>query len=225
VQSLDVDMYITCPKTSKAPIALADAVGVHIVSMPLTRHGIDGFVASWAAVLTRSGTPAYDILRGGASVVGSTGQALAAEEICRQPGDRCNVTIVIPAGSCSSSAGMLSGLTLLDSPHGAIAVSTNREIDECQDVLLNLIKGVIEPLVGAQFWAEERLTLIDDVDSVIIEDMNDAEAALMPGGIMTGGPYGPATSTVLMRAGWDQTASTVVWLHTGCAVALPQICV
>ena len=228
VHGLDVEIYIPGPITANASLTLAEVAGAQIVSMPLTRHEIDDFVASRAAELTKSGTPAYGIPRGGATVIGSIGYALAAEEISRQLADRSDVSIVIPAGSCSSAAGLLAGLTLLDSPHRVIAVSTNREINECRDVLLNLSAGVIELLGGAQSRAEDRLTLIDRVDSLNVEDMNvedmnNVEAALKYGGLIAADHYGPATLTELMRAARDQAASTVVWWHTGGALALPQI--
>ena len=223
MHGLDVEIYIPGPITSNASIALAEAAGAQIVSVPLTRHEIDGFVANRAADLTKSGTPAYGIPRGGATVIGSIGYALAAEEISRQLGDRSDVRIVIPAGSCASAAGLLAGLTLLDSPHRVIAVSTNREIDECRDVLLNLSEEVIKLFGGALSPAEDRLTLIDRVDSVSVEDMNNVEAALKYGGIIAADHYGPATLTELMRAARDHTDSTVVWWHTGGALALSRI--
>ena len=134
----------------------------------------------------------------------------------------------IPRGGGSGVGSIghaLVGLTLLDSPQRVIAVSTNREINDCQDVLLNLSGGVIEVLGGARSRAGDRLTLTDRVDSVNVEDMNNVEAALILEGIMAADQYGPATLTVLMRVAWGQTVSKVGWLHTVGARALTRICV
>lgn len=223
VNGLDVEVYIPGPITPNPSIALAQAAGARVTSVPLTRHEIDGFVAGRAAELTAAGTPAYGIPRGGATAVGAVGYALAAEEIAAQLGDRTDVVIVIPAGSCASSAGILAGLTLLDSPYRVIAVSTNREIDEAREVLLGISEGVVELLGGASSRPEERLTLIDRADAETPEDLDHVRAALQHAGIIAADHYGPATVTELVRAARQPVASTVVWWHTGGMLGLPRI--
>lgn len=223
VCGLACEVYIPGPVTHNASIALAEASGARVTSVPLTRHEIDGYVAERAAALTGEGTPAYGIPRGGATSVGAVGYALAAEELVAQLGDRDEAVIVIPAGSCASSAGILAGLTLLDSPHRVIAVSTNRQIDEARDVLLSLSEGVIDILGGAKAAPEERLTLIDRADDPTGEDMNNVREALRHSGIIAADHYGPATLTEVMRAAREPAAPTVVWWHTGGFLGLPRI--
>lgn len=223
VVGLDVEIYIPGPITLNPSIELAKAAGASVTSVPISRHEIDGFVADRAAELTRSGTPAYGIPRGGATAVGAVGYALAGEEICTQLGDRDDVVIVIPAGSCAGAAGILAGLTLLDSPHRLIAVSTNRPIDEARDVLLGISDAVVARLGGASSPAHERLTLIDRTDGHVEQDLSNARAALQYSGIIAADHYGPATLTEVVRATCEPVASTVVWWHTGGVLGLGRI--
>lgn len=220
---LDCEVYIPGPITYNPSIALAQAAGAEVTSVPLTRHEIDDYVANRAAELTRQGTPAYGIPRGGATSVGAVGYALAAEELTAQLGDREDVVIVIPAGSCASSAGILAGLTLLDSPYRVIAVSTNRQIDEAREVLLSISEAVVEILGGATAKPEERLTLIDRADGETVEDLDAVRSALRHSGIIAADHYGPATVTEVMRTAREPAAQTVVWWHTGGALGLPRM--
>lgn len=222
-QGLDVEIYVPGPVTPNPSIALAEAAGAQVVSVPLTRHEIDGFVAARAAELTASGRQAYGIPRGGATVVGAVGYALAAEEITAQLGDRRDAVIVIPAGSCASAAGILAGLTLLDSPHRVIAVSTNREISEAREVLLGISEGVVGLLGGAPSQPEDRLTLIDRTGPETPEDLAHVRSALQHAGIIAADHYGPATLTEVVRAACGPDASTVVWWHTGGTLGIPRI--
>ena len=220
---LDVEVYIPGPITHNPSIALAAAAGASVTSVPLTRHEIDDFVANRAAELTATGRPAYGIPRGGATAVGAVGYAIAAEEVISQLGDRDDVVFVIPAGSCASSAGILAGLTLLDSPHRVIAVSTNRQIDEAREVLLSISAGVVDLLGGAASQPEERLTLIDRADGDTVEDLANVRSALQHAGIIAADHYGPPTLTEVVRAAVAPAASTVVWWHTGGALGLPRM--
>jgi D-cysteine desulfhydrase len=223
VTGLDVEVYIPGPITTNASIALAVAAGARVASVPVTRHEIDGFVARRAEELTKAGTPAYGIPRGGATAVGAIGYALAAEELTQQLGDRTDVAIVIPAGSCASSAGILAGLTLMDSPYRVIAVSTNREINEARDVILGISQGVVDALGGASSRPEDRLTLIDRANPETEEDLAHVRAALRYGGIIAADHYGPATLTEVVRAAREPAAATIVWWHTGGVLGLNRI--
>lgn len=223
ISGLDVEIYIPGPITPNPSIALAEATGARVTSVPISRHEIDGFVAQRAAELTRSGVPAYGIPRGGATPVGAVGYALAAEEICSQLGGRDDVALVIPAGSCASAAGILAGLTLLNSPHRVIAVSANRHIDEARDVLLRISEDVIGMLGGAPSQPHERLTLIDRTDRETEQDLANVRAAVQHAGIIAADHYGPATLTEVVRAASEPMASTVVWWHTGGVLGLGRI--
>lgn len=223
VAGLDVEVYVPGPITPNPCIALAEAAGARVASVPVTRHEIDGFVADRAAELTRSGVPAYGIPRGGATAVGAVGYAIAAEEICAQLGEREDVALVVPAGSCASAAGILAGLTLLESRHRLIAVSTNRQIDEARDVLLGISEGVIALLGGASSQPHERLTLIDRAGNPSATDLANARAALQHAGIIAADHYGPATVTEVVRAASEPAGSAVVWWHTGGQLGLGRI--
>jgi D-cysteine desulfhydrase len=228
VLGLDCEVYIPGPITPNPAIALAEASGARVEAVPLTKHEIDDFVAARAAELTRQGTPAYGIPRGGASVVGAVGYALAAEEVVRQlgegeAGDREDVVFVIPAGSCASSAGVLAGLTLIGSPHRVIAVSTNRRLDEAREVLLGLSRGVVDLLGGAAEDPVERLTLIDRADGVSTEDLAVVGSVLRHSGVIAADHYGPATLSQVARAAREPAARTVVWWHTGGVLGLPRM--
>ena len=220
---LACEVYIPGPITPNASIALAEATGARVRSVPLTKHQIDDFVAARAAELTEQGSVGYGIPRGGATAVGAVGYALAAEEVVHQLGDRQDVVFVIPAGSCASSAGVLAGLTLLESPHRVIAVSTNRQIDEAREVLLGLSRGVIDLLGGAPDEPERRLTLIDRAGEPTAEDLAGVRSVLRHGGVIAADHYGPATLTEVMRAARGSAADTVVWWHTGGVLGLPRM--
>lgn len=220
---LDVEVYIPGPITPNPSIALAEAAGASVTSVPLTRHEIDAYVAGRAAELTSSGIRAYGIPRGGATPIGAVGYALAVEEAVGQLGGRDNVVFVVPAGSCATSAGILAGLTLLDSPHRVIAVSTNRQIDEARDVLLTISGGVVDLLGGAADRPEERLTLIDRADGETDEDLGHVRNVLRQSGVIAAEHYGPATLTEVVRAAQEPAASTVVWWHTGGTLGLPRL--
>lgn len=220
---LECEVYIPGPITGNPFIDLAEVAGARVTSVPVTRHEIDAYVADRATQLTAQGIPAYAIPRGGATPVGAVGYALAAEEIIEQLGDRESVAIVIPAGSCASAAGLLAGLTLLDSPHRLIAVSTNRQIDEARDVLLSLCAGVVELLGGAAGEPASRLTLLDRADGESPEDRANVLRALRHSGVIAADHYGPATLTEVMRAAREPAAETVVWWHTGGTLGLPRL--
>lgn len=220
---LECEIFIPGPITRNPSIDLAEAAGALVTSVPVTRHEIDAYVADRAAQLTAQGVPAYAIPRGGATPVGAVGYALAAEEITEQLGDRGRATIVIPAGSCASAAGLLAGLTLLDSSHHLIAVSTNRQIDEARDVLLSICAGVVELLGGAAGEPASRLTLLDRADGETHDDRANVLRALRHSGVIAADHYGPATLTEVMRAAREPAAETVVWWHTGGTLGIPRL--
>lgn len=177
-KGLECEVYVPGPITRNPSIDLAEVAEARVTSVPVTRHKIDAYVANRATQLTAQGTPAYVIPRGGATPVDAVGYALAAEELTEQRGDRESVAIVIPAGSCASAAGRLAGLTLLDSPHRLIAVSTNRQIDEAREVLLSLCAGVVELLGGTAGEPVSRLTLLDRADGTFEPSRLDAASTL-----------------------------------------------
>lgn len=223
VLGLEVEVYVPGPITENPALALARAAGARVASAPVTRHEIDAFVAARAAELDRSGVPAYAIPRGGATAVAAVGYALAAEEIGVQLGDRSDVTIVIPAGSCASAAGLLAGLALLDSPYRLLAVSTNRPFDEAREVLVGVATGVVERLGGAAAGLDDRLTLVDRADGSTEADFQHVRAALRHTGVIASEHYGPPTLTEVLRAATEGAAETVVWWHTGGVLALPSL--
>jgi 1-aminocyclopropane-1-carboxylate deaminase/D-cysteine desulfhydrase-like pyridoxal-dependent ACC family enzyme len=217
------EIYIPGPITRHPAITLAEAAGAQVRSVPLTRHEIDAFVAERVAELTHQGTPAYGIPRGGATPVGALGYALAAEEIVGQLADRGDVVIVIPAGSCASSAGLLAGLTVLDAPARVVAVSTNRQIDKARDVLVSLSTAVVSMLGGATSHPEERLTIVDRADGANAVDLAAVRSVLRHSGIVAADHYGPATLAEVMSAAREPAAETVVWWHTGGVLGLPRL--
>jgi D-cysteine desulfhydrase len=220
---LDVEVYIPGPITENPATALARASGALVTSVPLTRHEIDAFVAARAAELGRAGRPAYGIPRGGATAVGAVGYALAAQEIAEQLEGRENVALVVPAGSCACAAGILAGLTLLDSSHRLLAVSTNREIDEAHEVLLTIARDVVTLLGGDPSGLLDRLTLIDRADGSTAEDLDHVRTVLRHTGIVAADHYGPPTLTEVVRAATQGLAGTVVWWHTGGALGMPRL--
>jgi D-cysteine desulfhydrase len=194
-----------------------------VTSVPLTRHEIDAFVAARAAELERAGRPAYGIPRGGATAVGAVGYALAAQEVVAQLGERTDVVIVAPAGSCASAAGLLAGLALMDSPHRLVAVSTNRAIDEARDVLLSLADGVVQRLGAMPRPLEERLTLHDRAAGTTDEDLVHVRTALRQSGIVAADHYGPPTLSQVVHEATAGQAATVVWWHTGGVLGMPSL--
>lgn len=212
---LATEIYIPGPITANPAIALAEAAGARVESVPITRFEIDDFVAARARDLTARGIAAYGIPRGGATAVGAVGYALAAEELNAQLGERRDVVIVMPAGSCASAAGVLAGLTLLDSPHRLLAVSTNRPFEEAGEVLLEISSAVIGMLGGAAGRPEDRLTLVDRAGGTTDEDVGNVGSVLRSTGLIAADHYGPPTLTELSRAARTPLADTVVWWHTG----------
>lgn len=223
VLGLQVEVYVPGPTTENPALALARAAGARVTSVPVTRQEIDGFVAERAAELDRSGVPAYAIPRGGATAVGAVGYALAAEEITAQLGDRTDVTIVIPAGSCASAAGLLAGLGLLESPYRLVAVSTNRPIDEAYEVLLSVASGVVERLGGAPEGLDDRFTLLDRADGSTETDLQHVRAALRHSGVVAADHYGPPTLSQVVHEAGAGDGATVVWWHTGGVLGMPSL--
>jgi 1-aminocyclopropane-1-carboxylate deaminase/D-cysteine desulfhydrase-like pyridoxal-dependent ACC family enzyme len=223
MHDLDVEIYIPGPMSPSPALALAEAAGARVAEVPLTRHEIDAFVADRATQLTRSGTPAYSVPRGGATPVGAVGYALAAQEIAEQLEARENVALVVPAGSCACAAGILAGLTLLDSPHRLVAVSTNREIDEAREVLLTIARDVVNLLGGDPSGLLDRLTLIDRAGGSTAEDLGHVRTVLRHTGLVAADHYGPPTVTEVVRAATHGLAGTVVWWHTGGTLGIPRL--
>lgn len=220
---LATEIYIPGSITANPAIALAEAAGARVESVPVTRFEIDDVVAARARDLTAKGITAYGIPRGGATAVGAVGYALAAEELITQLGDRRDVVIVMPAGSCASAAGVLAGLTLLDSPHRLLAVSTNRPFDEAGEVLLEISRGVIDILGGAAGRPQDRLTLVDRAGGTTDEDLRNVGALLRASGLIAPDHYGPPTLTELTRAARTPLAETIVWWHTGGMLGWPRL--
>ena len=223
VSDLACEIHIPGVITENPALALARAAGASVASAPVTRHEIDDYVAQRANELSAAGSPAYAIPRGGATSVGAVGYALAAVEVCGQLGDRDDVALVIPAGSCASAAGLWAGLSLLGASHRVVAVSTNRHIDEAREVMLAVGQGVLTALGGSDDGLSDRLTLIDRTDGVSQEDLAAVSRALRHSAMVAPDHYGPATVCEVARAACTPLADTVVWWHTGGVLGMPQM--
>jgi 1-aminocyclopropane-1-carboxylate deaminase/D-cysteine desulfhydrase-like pyridoxal-dependent ACC family enzyme len=112
------------------------------------RASVDGAIETIAEELQASGRRPYTIPRGGASVLGTLGYVLAAQELAEQ----CAALNIVPdalvlaTGSCGTHAGLLAGVHALHLPWRVEGFTVSRPVEEARKRVLTLARAALSLL-------------------------------------------------------------------------------
>lgn len=169
------------PPTEPVGLRLTRRLGAKVIfTGSPERASVDARLDEVGAKLTADGRRPYVIARGGASVTGAVGYALAAEELSTQlaaAGIR-SATVLLPTGSCGTQAGLVAGAAV-DSLFGAridpkngpnpclersdleiVGVPVSRPPDECTERIARLATGCAERVGSDRRFNEADVHLL-----------------------------------------------------------------
>jgi len=197
-----------------ATIALARAWGAQVTVRDCPRDQLDQLVVEHAAMLSRSGSAALAVPRGGATPVGALGFAWAAQELRDQVGVE-PLTIVLPVGSGASAAGLAAGAALIGAPWRLVGVSVSRAPAEIAAVVDSLARDAASLLGGPP---PRPVELVDARDAGEAADHAAARLLLESCGVLLDPVYGVRSLPVAARLARDEPV--LLWLTGGLPSAL-----
>jgi D-cysteine desulfhydrase family pyridoxal phosphate-dependent enzyme len=196
----------------------------------IDRASVDGAIEEIAEELRATGRKAYAIPRGGASVLGTLGYVLAAQELAAQCTAQGIVpdVIVLATGSCGTHAGLLAGIRALQLPWRVEGFTVSRPVEEAQRRILMLAQDAID-LLGLDTAIPEEAVIVHGGfigAGYGIPTAEGAEAIRIVArseGIFLDPTYtGKALAgyRAYCRAGYFRPDESVIFLHTGGEPAL-----
>lgn len=217
VVGLDCDLLFPGeePSTPSVNVELARAAGARLLFGEVeTRELLDDAVVEHANDLRAEGRRPYAVPRGGATVTGVLGYALAAQELaeqCRAAGVTPG-TVVVATGSGGTQAGLVAGQVGSGLPWRLVGASVSRPATDMADQVLRLARecaaalGLAEPSVddvdvrdcrGAGFGvasAEDRVSsrLALEHEGLLLDDYYGAKAMTLLRTLLTADPRTPA---------------------------------
>ncbi len=198
-------------------LAAARAWGavVHFTGDP-DREAVDAAAALHATVLEASGRLPYLVPRGGATAVGAAGGVVALPELRPPLGGRPPGRIVVAAGSGTTAAGLLVGVTAASWQTVVVAAAVSRPVEETRGVILALAVecarrlGTTPPDGGA-------LEVVDAIGPGFgvagAADRQAAALALRTEGLVLDPTYTAKSFAALLRQ--PVAATPTVFWHTG----------
>jgi 1-aminocyclopropane-1-carboxylate deaminase/D-cysteine desulfhydrase-like pyridoxal-dependent ACC family enzyme len=194
------------------------------------RATVDGAIETIAEELRASGRRPYTIPRGGASVLGTLGYVLAAQELAEQCAALSIVpdALVLATGSCGTHAGLLAGVHALHLPWRVEGFTVSRQVEEAQKRVLTLARAALS-LLGLDQTIPEHEVIVHGGfigPGYGIPTAEGAEAIRLVArseGIFLDPTYtGKALAGFMAycRVGRFRRDETVIFLHTGGEPAL-----
>ena len=223
VVGLDCDLLFPGeePSTPSVNVELARAAGARLLFGAVeTREQLDDAVVEHAKDLRAQRRRPYAVPRGGATVTGVLGYALAAQELaeqCRAAGVTPG-TVVVATGSGGTQAGLVAGTAGSGLPWRLVGAGVSRPAPGLADQILGLARA------GA---AALGLTApsADDVDVrdcrgagfgvASAEDRVSSQLALEHEGLLLDDYYGAKAMTLLRTLLSEDAQTPAVFWHTG----------
>jgi 1-aminocyclopropane-1-carboxylate deaminase/D-cysteine desulfhydrase-like pyridoxal-dependent ACC family enzyme len=207
-----------------AAFALAKAAGAAITFTGGDRADLDRLIDARALELSASGRPAYAVPRGGACAVGALGFACAATELAGQGIDD-EATIVLPAGSGASIAGLLAGAAAVGAGWRVVGVSVSRPLAEMTEHVSNLATACSD-LMGTPRPSSARIVDATEpgMDAVTEAERSLVAQAYQSEGLLFDPSYGAKSLrhvAELIRTG--ATQQVVLWHTGGISSAIPLV--
>jgi D-cysteine desulfhydrase family pyridoxal phosphate-dependent enzyme len=194
------------------------------------RASVDGAIEAIAEELRAAGRKPYAIPRGGASVLGTLGYVLAAQELAEQCATQRIVpdAIVLATGSCGTHAGLVTGIHALQLPWRVEGFTVSRPVEEAQRRVLKLAQEALDRLgLDAVIHEEDVIVHGGFIGAGYgIPTAEGAEAIRMAArseGIFLDPTYtGKALAgyRAYCRSGHFRPDESVIFLHTGGEPAL-----
>jgi len=223
VAGLDCDLLFPGeePSTASVNVELARAAGARLLFGEVeTRELLDDAVVKHANDLRVQGRRPYAVPRGGATVTGVLGYALAAQELaeqCREAGVTPG-TVVVATGSGGTQAGLVAGQVGSGLPWRLVGASVSRPATDMADQVLRLARECAAALGLAE-------PSVDDVDVrdcrgagfgvASPEDRVSSRLALEHEGLLLDDYYGAKAMTLLRTLLTSDPGTPAVFWHTG----------
>jgi D-cysteine desulfhydrase len=165
-----------------------------------------------AARLRDQGRDPYIVPRGGASGLGATAYALAAEELASQL-TFSPAHVVVAVGSGCTVAGLLAGWTAFDLPGELVGVAVSRPLKEtCTEI--TRLSGEAATILGTAAPRTDRLRLLDGLGAGFgLPDSTTCQAARLA--LRTEGVVADATYVARAVAVLGALDGPLVLWHTG----------
>jgi 1-aminocyclopropane-1-carboxylate deaminase/D-cysteine desulfhydrase-like pyridoxal-dependent ACC family enzyme len=184
------------------------------------RSSVDEAIEEVVAELENQGQEPYAVPRGGATVLGAAGCALAAEELCGQLDlvDAKPATVILPTGSCGTQAGFVAATAAYGDALRVIGASVSRPVEECRRRVLQLARGCAS-LLEMTIPDERRVHLIDargpGFGLPSSEGVRAARLAAYTEGLLLDSTYTAKAFAVLLDLVASGKYGTTVFFHSG----------
>lgn len=209
------------PGSDHPNLSLARSFGaeVRFTNNP-DRNSVDGAIDEVVAELEAKGHGPYAVPRGGATVLGAVGCALAGEELCGQL-DLMNAkpaTVILPTGSCGTQAGFVAAAAAHGDDLRVVGASVSRPIEECRQRVLQLARDCAS-LLDMPIPDERRVHLVDargpGFGLASPEGIRAARLAAHTDGLLLDPVYTAKALAVLIDLVTSERPATTVFFHTG----------
>jgi D-cysteine desulfhydrase len=223
VVGLDCDLLFPgeAPSNPSVNVELARAAGARLLFGEVeTRELLDDAVVEHADALRSRGRRPYAVPRGGATVTGVVGYALAAQELA----DQCSAagvtpgTVVVATGSGGTQAGLVAGKAGLGLPWRLVGASVSRPAPGLAEQILRLARagaaalGLAEPSAADVDLRDCRGAGFGVASA---EDRVSSRLALEHEGLLLDDYYGAKAMTLLRTLLTEDARTPAVFWHTG----------
>jgi 1-aminocyclopropane-1-carboxylate deaminase/D-cysteine desulfhydrase-like pyridoxal-dependent ACC family enzyme len=202
-------------------LALARSFGAEVrFTNDPDRESVDRALQETAAGLEGEGRKPYVVPRGGATVLGAVGYALAGRELAAQLQDVGDgpSTVLLATGSCGTQAGLVAATADQGVGYRVVGATVSRPVDECRRLILDLGTGCAR-LLGMAEPTERHVELIDARGPGFgLASAEGAEAARLAGqteGLLLDPVYTAKAFAVLVGLIGARECGTTVFIHTG----------
>ena len=206
-------LYGSEPTIEHPNLTMMRAFGARVVfTDDPDRAATPGHADGVAARLRDQGRDPYVVPRGGASGLGATAYALAAEELASQL-TFSPAHAVVAVGSGCTVAGLLAGWTAFDLPGELVGVAVSRPLEEtCTEI--TRLSAEAATILGTAAPRTDRLRLLDGLGAGFgLPDSTTCEAARLA--LRTEGVVADATYVARAVAVLGALDGPLVLWHTG----------